>query len=160
MTREQLNHWALGAAELQMIAEYIVPWVTVENAHARDLAMEWMGSKKELVASAGWSTYSGLLSLRPDDALDLKEVKSLLDKVVKQIHTAPNRVRYTMNTFVICAGSYVIPLGKETRAAANKIGVVTVDMGETACEVPSALAYIGKVEAAGKLGKKKKTIRC
>ncbi len=160
MTREELNRWAQGAAEMQMIAEYTVPWVTVENAHARELAIEWMKSPKERVAAAGWSTYCGLLSLRPDDALDLKEVKSLLDKVVKQIHGAPNRVRYTMNTFVICTAMYVMPLASEARAAAKKIGVVKVEMGETECKVPLATAYIEKVEAAGKLGKKRKTIRC
>jgi hypothetical protein len=33
-------------------------------------------------------------------------------------------------------------------------------MGDTACEVPLAIAYIEKAEAAGKLGKKRKTIRC
>jgi hypothetical protein len=32
-------------------------------------------------------------------------------------------------------------------------------MGDTACEVPLATAYIEKMEAAGKAGKKK-TIRC
>jgi hypothetical protein len=33
-------------------------------------------------------------------------------------------------------------------------------MGETACAVPLATAYIEKMEKAGKLGVKKKTIRC
>ena len=42
MTREQLNEWAEGAEGLQMIAEYTVPWVTVENANARALAMKWI----------------------------------------------------------------------------------------------------------------------
>jgi hypothetical protein len=33
-------------------------------------------------------------------------------------------------------------------------------MGETACKVPYALACIEKAEAEGRLGRKKKTIRC
>jgi 3-methyladenine DNA glycosylase AlkD len=160
MTRKQLNAWAEAAAEMQMIAEYTVPWVAVDNEHGRELALEWMKSKKERVAAAGWSTYSGLVALKPDAALDLKEIQSLLEAVVEKIDAAPNRVRYTMNVFVISVGSYVKPLMKQAKAAAKKIGEISVDMGDTACKVPLATAYIEKVEAAGKHGQKRKTIRC
>ena len=37
------------------------------------------------------------------------------DDVVEQIGTAPNRVRYTMNGFVISVGCYVRPLMKVRR---------------------------------------------
>jgi 3-methyladenine DNA glycosylase AlkD len=160
LTREQLKQWAESAAGLQMISEYTVPWVAVDNPDARALALEWMKSKKEHIAAAGWCTYAGLVALQPDDALDLGEIQSLLDTVVKQVHTAPNRVRHTMNNFVIAVGSYVKPLLKQAKAAAVKIGAVSVDMGETACKVPLAAEYIEKTEAAGKLGQKRKTIRC
>jgi 3-methyladenine DNA glycosylase AlkD len=160
MTRKQLNEWAEGAAEMQMIAEYTVPWVAVDNEHGRELALAWMRSKKERVAAAGWSTYSGLVALKPDAVLDLKEIESLLATVVKEIDGAPNRVRMTMNSFVIAVGSYVKPLEKQAKAAAKKIGEISVEMGDTACKVPLATAYIEKAEAAGKLGQKRKTIRC
>jgi hypothetical protein len=51
-------------------------------------------------------------------------------------------------------------LSERAKAVAKQIGVVSVEMGETACQVPSALDYIAKMEARGKLGVKKKTIRC
>jgi 3-methyladenine DNA glycosylase AlkD len=160
LTREQLIAWAEGAAKMQMISEYTIPWVTVENPQGRALALQWIKSKKEHVAAAGWSSYSGLVSTLPDDQLDLAEIEGLLDTVVKQIGSAPGRVRYTMNTFVICVGGYVKPLSKRAKAVAKQIGVVSVEMGETGCQVPSALDYIAKMEARGKLGVKKKTIRC
>jgi 3-methyladenine DNA glycosylase AlkD len=160
MTPKELNAWAEGAANLQMISEYTVPWVTVENSQGRELALQWIKSKKEHVASSGWCTYSGLVATKPDDALDLVEVEGLLGTVVKGIKTAQNRVRHTMNVFVIAVGSYVKPLLKEGKAAAREIGVVTVDMGDTACTVPLATAYIEKIETAGRVGKKRKTIRC
>ena len=37
MTKKQLNGWAEGAANLHMISEYTVPWVTVGNPDAREL---------------------------------------------------------------------------------------------------------------------------
>jgi 3-methyladenine DNA glycosylase AlkD len=160
MPPKQLHEWVASAENLQMIAEYTVPWVTVENPHARELAMQWIKSKKEQVASSGWSTYSGLVATKPNDTLDLAEIESLLGAVVREIKSAKNRVRYTMNGFVIAVGSYVKPLAKQAKAAARQIGVVSVDLGDTACNVPLATACIEKIEAAGRVGQKRKTIRC
>ena len=160
MTTEQLNGWAEGAAGLQMISEYTVPWVAVENAQGRELAMKWITSKKEHVATSGWTTYSGLLATKVDADLDLAEIEVLLNTVVKGIGGAQNRVRQTMNGFVIAVGSYVKPLLKQAKSAAKQIGDVSVDVGDTACKVPLATAYIQKIEAAGRVGKKRKTIRC
>jgi 3-methyladenine DNA glycosylase AlkD len=160
MTEKQLNGWAEGAAGLRMISEYTVPWVAVENAHARDLAMRWIKSKEEHVACSGWCTYAGLVATKPDEALDLAEIEDLLSTVVKGISRAQNRVRYTMNGFVIAAGTYVKPLLKQAKAAARQIGAVSVDVGDTACNVPLATAYIEKSEASGRVGQKRKTIRC
>ncbi|MGA3047867.1 MAG: DNA alkylation repair protein [Terracidiphilus sp.] len=160
MTPKQINDWAEGAAHLQMIAEYTVPWVTVENPHSLDLALQWIQSPKEQIACAGWTTLSGLVAVKPDAELDLKKIESLLNTVVKGIRTAPNRVRYTMNGFIIAVGTYVQPLLKQAKAAAAKVGAVQVEMGETACEVPLATERIEKAEAEGRIGQKRKTIRC
>lgn len=160
MSRGQLQTWAEDAAGMQMISEYTVAWVTVENPEGRDLAIEWMGSKKEHITSSGWCTYSGLVATKPDEELDLVEIERLLGKVAKDIGAAQNRVRYTMNGFVIAVGGYVKPLSLQAKATARKIGSVYVDMGDTACEIPLATAYIEKMEAAGRAGKKRKTIRC
>ena len=160
MTRDQLNSWAEGASGMQMISEYTVPWVAVESPHGLELALQWIQSPKEHVACAGWCTLSGLIATQPDAALDLKEIESLLQKVEKGIHTAPNRVRYNMNNFIIHVGTYVQPLVKQAKATAQKVGAVSVDVGETACKVPLATEYIAKVESMGRTGQKKKTIRC
>jgi 3-methyladenine DNA glycosylase AlkD len=160
MTRGEIESWAEGAAGMQMISEYTVPWVAVEHAEGRGLALEWMKSKKEHVAAAGWCTYSGLVATVPDERLDLAEIEALMGKVVKEIDGAANRVRYTMNNFVIAVGTYVRPLLKQAKAAAKKLGDVSVDVGETACKVPVAAGYIEKVEGMGRVGVKKKTIRC
>ena len=160
MTPKQLHEWALGAVDMQMIAEYTVPWVTVDNPEGRELALQWIKSKKEHVASSGWSTYSGLVAMKDDKELDLAEIERLLGNIVKEIHSAQNRVRHTMNGFVIAVGTYVKPLLTPARAAARQIGDVSVDVGDTACKVPLAAAYIEKNEAAGRIGKKRKTIRC
>ena len=160
MDKKQLQAWAEEAGGIPMIAEYTVPWLTVESPHARDLALEWMESKKEHVASSGWCTYAGLLATKADEFLDLAEIEELLGTVVKKIGAAPNRVRLTMNGFVIAVGIYVKPLLKQAKAAAQKLGAVSVEMGDTACKVPLATASIAKAETAGRVGHKRKTLRC
>jgi 3-methyladenine DNA glycosylase AlkD len=159
MTKGLLNEWAKKAS-WTMISEYTVPWVASESKHARALALEWMNSKKESVASSGWNTYSGHVTVTPDEELDLKEVEGLLERAVKQIDRAPNRVKYTMNGLVIAVGSYVKPLAKKAKAAAKRLGAVDVEMGGTSCKVPLATEVIGKVEKAGRVGQKRKTIKC
>jgi len=69
-------------------------------------------------------------------------------------------VRHCMNGFVIAVGCYVLPLVKDAKATAKTLGEVQVDVGDTSCKVPNALGYIEKVEAMGRLGKKKKEARC
>ena len=159
LNKRQLDNWVKNAS-WYMLSEYTVPWVAAESPHARDVAMKWIKSKKESIASSGWSTYAGIVSTYPDDELDLAEIKQLLKKVEQEIDDAPNRVRYTMNGFVIAVGSYVKPLGKDAKATAKKIGKVSVDVGDTSCKVPLATEYIKKVETAGRVGKKRKTIKC
>jgi 3-methyladenine DNA glycosylase AlkD len=160
MSKAQLQAWAEGAADMQMIAEYTVPWVTVESPHGRELAVQWMHSRTERVATSGWTTYSGLVATRADADLDLKEIETLLATVLKEIDQAPNRVRYTMNGFVIAVGSYVQPLSAQAKKTARKLGAVKVNMGDTACKIPLATEYIEKAEGMGRVGQKRKTIRC
>jgi len=166
MSVAELQSWAEGAAGLTMIAEYSVPWVTIESAYAWEMPARWIetGSQPESgkgnVATSGWTSYSGLVTTVEDEALDLALIEGLLSRVVKEIHSAQNRVRYTMNGFVIALGSYVLPLADKAKAAAKEIGPVSVQMGNTACMVPAALEYIAKAEATGKAGRKRKTIRC
>jgi 3-methyladenine DNA glycosylase AlkD len=160
MTSAQLDGWVAGGSKLQMISEYTVPWVAADSPHARDLALKWIKSKPEHVASSGWCTYSGLAATRDDKDLDLPEIEDLLNKIVKGIKVAQNRVRHTMNNFVIAVGTYVVPLSSEAMAAAKAIGEVSVDMGKTECKVPLAVESIQKAMHAGKAGKKRKTMRC
>ncbi len=160
MTKAQLHSWAQSAEGLRMVSEYTIAWVASESPFGRELAMKWIASNKEHVAAAGWATYSGLMIVRPDAELDLGEIEGLLDKVVAELAGAQDRVKSTMNSFVIAVGCYVKPLMKQAKAAAYLLGKVSVDVGDTACKVPEAMAYIDKMEAAGKAGIKRKTIRC
>lgn len=159
MTKAQLNKW-VKKAYWHMIADYTVPWVTSEGPFAMELAEEWIDSPKELIASAGWFTLSSYVGITSDDELDLDRLAELLDRVQKQVHTAPNRVRYAMNGYVIAIGAFVKPLLARAKAVAKAIGVVEVDHGDTNCKTPVALEYIAMMEEKKRIGVKRKSAMC
>jgi len=57
MTKTELDRWARQAT-WQMISDYSIPGVAAESQHGLALARKWMKSKKPIIASAGWCTYS------------------------------------------------------------------------------------------------------
>jgi 3-methyladenine DNA glycosylase AlkD len=158
MTKRDLHRWVEQADG--PLSNCIVPWVAAGGPHAREIALEWIESGKDHIAAAGWATLSSLVALKADADLDLAELKRLLQRVQQKIHAAPDKVRYAMNGFVIAVGSYVSSLTALARQTGEKIGTVTVDMGNTACKVPFAPEYIDKVAARGSIGKKRKTVKC
>ncbi len=159
MTRAQLDRWAKSAWWC-MLSEYSVPFVAAEHPDGITMAKKWMRASKESIAACGWSTYTFVVSVRPDEELDLDDIRSCLEIVEAKIEKAANRVRHCMNGFVIGVGSFVKPLLRDAKATAKKIGTVEVDMGKTSCKVPNAMDYIQKVESMGRVGKKRKMTKC
>ena len=159
MTKKDLSLW-VKQAESTNISEYAVPWIAAESHFGYELALEWIDSKTEHVATAGWATLSSVMSIKPDSELDIPALKKLITRVEKEIHSVSNRVRSNMNGFVIAAGCFVPALTDAAMNASKKIGAVKVNTDGTACKVPDAAIYINKVKDKGTLGKKKKMARC
>lgn len=159
MTREDLDYWVEQAAS-PMLSEYTVAWVAAGSPHGHQAALDWIESAQESVASSGWCTLASEVGIKPNSELDLEELKRLLKRVEKTILKQPNRVRYSMNMFVISVGGYVQPLHDTAVATAERLGHVQVDMNGTACKVPYAPDYIQSMVKRGSLEKKRKTAKC
>lgn len=159
MKRAQLDRWAKNCI-WHMHAGSTVPSVAAEHPDAIELALKWIDSPKELIANTGWATLASAVSVIPDDKLPVKQLEALLTRVVKTIGAAPNWVRYAMNNFVICCGTYVAPLGDKAIAAARRMGRVEVDMGQTDCKVPDAEPYILKSRRGLPVAAKRKSTKC
>ena len=159
MTKKDLQRWADGAY-WYMLSEYTVAWVASGSKHGWSMALKWVDSKKEKIASAGWSTLSSIVATTPDENLDVAQLEELLGRVAKTIHTQPGRVPYVMNGFVIAVGSYVQVLTEAAVRTARSIGPVKVDIGDTSCKVPLATEYIRKVQDRGTIGRKRKMAKC
>ncbi len=159
MTRSDLEKW-LDEARWSMLYESTVPWVAAGSPIGLELALEWIESADERVSSAGWRTLSTIASITSDDKLDLPLYTALLQRVAASIHTAPNRTRSCMSGFISAVGVFVAPLTHEAISTAQKVGVVMVNNGNTACKAPSAESDIAAAAAKGVIGKKRKTAKC
>lgn len=159
MTKSRVSQW-LAKGNCAAICGSIVAWVAAESEYGHELALEWIDSKNENTAQAGWQTLASLVAITDDADLDLAELKRLLKRVERAIHGEANLVRYAMNDFLIAVGCYVAELTTAAIQVADKIGTVSVDMGATACEVPSARQHIEKAQQRGAIGKKRKTAKC
>jgi len=159
ITKQLLDQW-VEKANWHMISEYTVPWIAADSGLGWQCGIEWINNKQEHIASAGWASISSFLSISNPEEISLTEILKLLKKVESEIHNSPNRVRYTMNMFVISVGCYINELTSSAEKIAQSIGRVNVDMGGTACKVPDALSYIQKVVNMNRVGKKRKKARC
>lgn len=159
ISKEQLEEW-VNKAYWSYLSEYTVPWVAAETEFGIELGLKWIDSRKETIASAGWSTLAYYSAVNHDENLDIELYDKLLERIADEIHSAPNRVKYVMNGFVISVGTYIKDLTDKCIEISEKIGIVEVDMNGTACKVPFAKDYIQKVVDKQKVGKKRKTARC
>jgi 3-methyladenine DNA glycosylase AlkD len=159
MSEADLQSW-VKAAVSNNISEYTVPWVAAGNTLGFELGLKWIDSPEEYIAAAGWATLGNWIAMKPDSEIDMAAIKMLMKRVEQNIHSAQNRVRYTMNGFMVAVGTYITALTQEAVVTANRIGPVIVNVEGTACKVPLAVDYIKKAEARGSLGKKKKMVKC
>lgn len=158
MTEADLEYWLEGAY-WYMLSEFTVPWVAAEGEHGYKLAKRWIADKRENFAAAGWATLAGLVALGKFAEFEKGELEKLLDQILKTLHQSQNRVRYTMNSFLIALGTYVPELRNKAIGIANGLGEVKVDVGNTACQVPQAASYIAKAAERWN-GKYRKQVRC
>lgn len=153
------ENW-IQSATCSMMSDYVVSVTLAETDFAQEVANCWIESNQDLVMSAGWCCYCWLLGTRPDSYFDLNQLKQLLQRVEKQIHTQPTNTRYSMNSFVIAVGISYLPLHTQAMDVANKIGKVEVNMGNTSCKVPCALEAIQKAIDKNRIGFKRRNVRC
>jgi len=159
LEKETLEKW-IAQAWWYMLSEYAVAWVVSDSRFALELIAKYMDDEDEKKSSCAWSALTSYISITPNEDIDMDLIKRYLAKAEKEVHSSKNRVRHTINHFIIAVGSYIPELNALALEIANRVGKVEVFMGDTACKVPYAPDYIAKVMAMGRLGKKRKTARC
>lgn len=159
MTEEDFERWMDGAS-CAMVADAVVSVTLAESDLARSVADRWIRSGDDQRAAAGWATYEWLLGWRPDTYFEPHDIQGLLDLVAETIHDAAPRVRRAMNNFIVAAGVSYQPLHEQALQAADAIGPVPSDDTDEAKPLASAGDQIRKAAEKGRIGFKRRAVRC
>ena len=141
MSPADLERWVKDDAAARAFCGYIA-MLASEGAHAVTQAEAWLGAKDEAARVTGWRLL-GQLAQR-DESLPDAWFEKRLAELERTLHAAPNAERAAMNQAVILIGCRSAALRKVAVAAAQRIGAVAVDHGDTACKTPDAESHIEK----------------
>jgi len=130
---KEIDYYVLSDQLAELVAR--VPF-------ARKKMEQWMKSPREYYRACGYTT----LAVALKNGMDIpdSDCSRYLSIIQKELHSSPNRARYSMNNAVIAIGIYKPNLTQEAVKTAKKIGKVEVDHGETNCKTPDAVSYIEK----------------
>ncbi len=159
MTESDFDRW-MDAAYFYMLSDFVVAVTLSESDIAQEVADKWIASGQELRMSAGWSCYCWLLGNRPDTEFSKSKILNMLDTVKKTIHDSPERTKASMNNFVSTVGISFSPLNEQAMDAAKEIGTVEVKRDNKKSSTLNAYVSIQKQVDKGRIGFKRKYVRC
>jgi 3-methyladenine DNA glycosylase AlkD len=159
MTEADFERW-IDAAYFYMLSDYVVAVTLAETDIAQVVADKWIASGEELKMSAGWSCYCWLLGNRPDVEFDESKIASMLDLVKNTIHDSPDRTKSAMNNFIYTVGVSYLPLHDKAVETAKAVGPVEIKREKKKSSFLLASDSIQKQVDKGKIGFKRKYVRC
>jgi 3-methyladenine DNA glycosylase AlkD len=159
MTESDYDRW-MDAAYFYMLSDYVVAVTLSESDIAQEVSDKWIASGEELRMSAGWSCYCWLLGNRKDVEFSESKISDMLDLVKHTIHESPERTKSAMNNFLYTVGISYLPLHEKAVETAKAIGIVEVKRDKKKSSFLNAYESIQKEVGRGRLGFKRKHVRC
>ncbi|MDQ0418019.1 hypothetical protein J2Z48_002208 [Croceifilum oryzae] len=159
MTEEHFEQWMDGAY-FYMISDFVVAVTLSETDIAQAVADKWIRSGEELRMSAGWSCYCWLLGNRPDSEFSTSKMVHMLDQAKNTIHGSPDRTKIAMNNFIYTVGLSYLPLHDKAIETAKIVGSVEIQKGTKKSNISLASERIQKDIDKGRIGFKRKYVRC
>ncbi|MEW9672077.1 DNA alkylation repair protein [Ammoniphilus sp. 3BR4] len=159
MTESDFNRWMDGAY-FYMLSDFVVAVTLSESDIAQDIADKWIARGDELRMSAGWSCYCWLLGNRLDNEFSESKISNMLDIVKNTIHDSPERTKSAMNNFLYTVGISYLPLHEKAVETAKEVGTVEVKRDKKKSSFLNAYESIQKEIDRGRIGFKRKYVRC
>jgi len=159
MTESDFDRW-MDSAYFYMLSDYVVAVTLAEADIAQQVADKWIASGEELRMSAGWSCYCWLLGNRKDIEFSEDKIATMLENVKNSIHDSPERTKSAMNNFLTTVGISYIPLHDMALATAKAVGLVELKKDNKKSSFLHAYESIQKEVDKGRIGFKRKYVRC
>ena len=141
---EPLARRWLGDVDNYILAEGL-GGLCAQTRHARASSDSWRDEPAEWPASVGWFIVT--CTAEDPDVWSVAELQGLLDQIEAEIDTRPNRVRHEMNGAMIVMALRDAGLRRSVLAAAERVGPVRVDHGQTGCKTPEVAPYVERTLA-------------
>jgi len=159
MTEADFDRWMDGAY-CPMLADFVVAVTLAESDLAQTVANRWIRSGDANRAGAGWACYEWLLGWRPDSYFDTDTIRDLLDLIATTIHEASSREKRAMNACLVAIGVSYRPLHEEALKTAEAIGPIEVISDGATKSLNSAADQISNAADKGRIGFKRRAVRC
>lgn len=159
MTESDFDRW-IDAAYFYMLSDYVVAVTLAEADIAQQVADKWIASGEELKMSAGWSCYCWLLGNRKDDEFSESKLVNMLEIVKNTIHDSPERTKSAMNNFLYTVAISYVPLHEKALETAKEVGPVEIKKDNKKSSFAHAYENIQKDVDKGRVGFKRKYVRC
>lgn len=159
MTESDYDRW-MDTAYFYMLSDYVVAVTLSESDIAQDVADKWIASGEELRMSAGWSCYCWLLGNRKDVEFSESKIADMLEIVKNTIHDAPERTKSAMNNFLATVGISYLPLHETAVETAKEVGIVEMKKDNKKSSFLNASENIQKQVDKGRIGFKRRYVRC
>ncbi|MFJ5768685.1 DNA alkylation repair protein [Psychrobacillus sp. NPDC093180] len=159
MSESDYNRW-IDAAYFYMLSDYVVAVTLSESDIAQEVSDKWIASGEELRMSAGWSCYCWLLGNRKDVEFSESKISNMLDMVKDTIHDSPERTKSAMSNFLYTVGISYLPLHEKAVETAREVGIVEMKRENKKNSLLHAYENIQKEVDRGRLGFKRKYVRC
>lgn len=159
MTESDFERW-MDAAYFYMLSDFVVAVTLSETDFAQVVADKWIASGEELRMSAGWSCYCWLLGNRQDSEFNANKIASMLDQLENTIHDSPDRSKASMNNFIYTVAISYLPLHDKALETARAVGPVEIRRDKKKNRILCAAESIEKDIEKGRLGFKRRYVRC
>lgn len=121
------------------VADWLNAYVVAQHPEKETLREKWMKAKDRWAARAGWNLTASRVNKDAADGLDLS---ALLDRIEKEMPTAPPEVQWTMNNTLAAIGIHHADLRKRAVAIGAKIGLYRDWPVSKGCIIPYVPVWV------------------
>ena len=125
----------------EWVADWLHSYVIKKHPERETVREKWMRSKDAMVRRAGWSLTAERVAKNPE-GLDLG---ALLDRLEREMPTAPPQAQWTMNTCLAYIGIYHAEYRDRALAIGEALGLYQDYPQRKGCTSPYAPIYINEM---------------
>lgn len=143
MTREQFQDWC-RVIDFYPVADAFAKLVC-SSPYRDSLMGEWAGAKEEYLRRVAFSMLG--FTAREEEETEVGYYEPFIKQCEAELQSSENRAKESMNNALIAVGGVNDLCRKRVLAAAEEIGPVEIDHGQTSCKTFVISEYVDKIWA-------------